>query len=43
MLVHEHNEEFPYKAPFVLRIKSAFDVMLQKLANAPAAEEPRAD
>jgi len=32
MLVHEQNEDFPYKAPFVLRIKSAFDAMLQKMA-----------
>jgi Flp pilus assembly protein TadD len=42
MLVHESNEEFPYKAPFVLRIKSAFDEMLRKLANAAASEAPRA-
>ena len=40
MLVHERNQEFPYKAPFVFRIKSAFDEMLQKLANASAAEAP---
>jgi hypothetical protein len=32
MLVHDRNEEFPYKAPFVLRIKSAFDEMLRKFA-----------
>jgi hypothetical protein len=32
MLVHEDNEAFPYKAPFVLRIKQAFDQMLRKLA-----------
>jgi hypothetical protein len=32
MLVHEQNEDFPYKAPFVLRIKSAFDAMLRKFA-----------
>jgi hypothetical protein len=32
MLVHEHNEEFPYKDPFVVRIKLAFDEMLRKLA-----------
>jgi tetratricopeptide (TPR) repeat protein len=36
MLVHDGNEEFPYKAPFVRRIKSAFDAMLQKFANADA-------
>jgi hypothetical protein len=32
MLIHEHNEEFPYKTPFVHRIKQAFDEMLRKLA-----------
>ena len=32
MLVHDRNEEFPYKAPFVVRIKTAFDEMLRKLA-----------
>jgi tetratricopeptide (TPR) repeat protein len=37
MLVHEHNEEFPYKDQFVVRIKSAFDEMLRKLAIAGAA------
>jgi tetratricopeptide (TPR) repeat protein len=41
MLVHEHNEEFPYKDPFVLRIKTAFDEMLRKLANAAEAPESR--
>jgi tetratricopeptide (TPR) repeat protein len=34
MLVHDHNEQFPYKTPFVLRIKSAFDAMLRKCAVA---------
>ena len=34
MLVHARNEDFPYKAPFVLRIKQAFDAMLQKFATA---------
>ena len=38
MLVHERNEDFPYKAPFVLRIKQAFDVMLQKFAIAAAPD-----
>jgi len=33
MLVHDKNEEFPYKAPFVHRIKSAFDEMLRKFAG----------
>jgi hypothetical protein len=37
MLVHARNEDFPYKAPFVLRIKQAFDAMLQKLATAGAS------
>jgi tetratricopeptide (TPR) repeat protein len=32
MLVHDGNEEFPYKTPFVLRIKTAFDQMLRNLA-----------
>jgi tetratricopeptide (TPR) repeat protein len=38
MLVHERNDDFPYKAPFVLRIKQAFDAMLQKFATSGAAE-----
>ena len=33
MLVHDQNRDFPYKAPFVHRIKSAFDEMLRKFAN----------
>jgi tetratricopeptide (TPR) repeat protein len=37
MLVHERNEDFPYKAPFVLRIKLAFDAMLRKFAIAGAS------
>jgi tetratricopeptide (TPR) repeat protein len=32
MLVHERNDDFPYKAPFVIRIKTAFDAMLRKFA-----------
>lgn len=36
MLVHEHNEEFPYKTPFVHRIKWAFDEMLRKFAKLAA-------
>jgi tetratricopeptide (TPR) repeat protein len=32
MLVHEHNEEFPYKDPAVRRIKLAFNAMLRKFA-----------
>ena len=42
MLVHERNEDFPYKAPFVLRIRQAFDAMLQKFAIAGAAVPDRA-
>jgi tetratricopeptide (TPR) repeat protein len=38
MLVHDGNEQFPYKAPFVLRIKTAFDEMLRKLVLAGASE-----
>jgi tetratricopeptide (TPR) repeat protein len=34
MLVHGQNDEFRYKDPFVLRIKSAFDEMLRKFATA---------
>jgi tetratricopeptide (TPR) repeat protein len=37
MLVHEQNGDFPYKAPFVLRIKLAFDAMLRKFATAGSA------
>ena len=33
MLVHDQNVEFPYKTPFVRRIKSAFDNMLRKFAT----------
>lgn len=39
MLVHECNEEFPYKTPFVQRIKLAFDEMLRKFAIAGASAE----
>jgi tetratricopeptide (TPR) repeat protein len=42
MLVHDRNEGFPYKAPFVLRIKCAFDEMLRKFAIAGAPEAHRA-
>jgi len=38
MLVHERNDDFPYKAPFVLRIKLAFDAMLQKFATSGTAK-----
>jgi Flp pilus assembly protein TadD len=34
MLVHDRNEEFPYKDPYVVVIKQAFDAMLQKTAQA---------
>lgn len=33
MLVHQKNEAFPYKAPFVEKIKQAFDAMLKKCAG----------
>lgn len=36
MLVHEHNDQFPYKNPFVRRIKVAFDEMLGKFARSAA-------
>jgi tetratricopeptide (TPR) repeat protein len=42
MLVHDGNEQFPYKAPFVQRIKTAFDGMLRKLAIGEASEAVRA-
>ena len=32
MLVHQHNEKFPYKAEPVKRIKKAFDTMLRRIA-----------
>jgi tetratricopeptide (TPR) repeat protein len=41
MLVHDHNEDFPYKAPIVVRIKSAFDAMLGKFATAGLSESLR--
>lgn len=34
MLVHDHNERFPYKGPAVARIKQAFDAMLRRRADA---------
>jgi tetratricopeptide (TPR) repeat protein len=37
MLVHQHNEKFPYKAPFVERIKLAFEAQLRKMATSPRA------
>jgi len=33
MLVHWHNETFPYKTPFVANIKQAFDAMLKRRVN----------
>ncbi|MCP3471159.1 tetratricopeptide repeat protein [Bradyrhizobium sp. CCGUVB1N3] len=33
MLVHDENPDFPYKDPFVRRIKTAFDAMLRRLAR----------
>jgi tetratricopeptide (TPR) repeat protein len=40
MLVHDDNAEFPYKTPFVHRIKRAFDEMLRKFAQLTAAAAP---
>jgi tetratricopeptide (TPR) repeat protein len=37
MLVHQRNDDFPYKAPFVERIRLAFDAMLRTMAMAPRA------
>ncbi|GLR86749.1 tetratricopeptide repeat protein [Bradyrhizobium iriomotense] len=34
MLVHDENPDFPYKDPFVRRIKTAFDAMLARRAGA---------
>jgi glutathione synthase/RimK-type ligase-like ATP-grasp enzyme len=34
MLVHEGNEKFPYKDPFVQKIRTAFHDMLRTLAYA---------
>jgi len=36
MLVHEGNEKFPYKDPFVQQIRTAFHDMLRTLANGVA-------
>ena len=33
MLVHAHNEDFPYKDPYVRDIKDAFDAMLHERAG----------
>jgi tetratricopeptide (TPR) repeat protein/glutathione synthase/RimK-type ligase-like ATP-grasp enzyme len=41
MLVHDKNEEFPYKAPFIHCIKSAFDEMLRKFAVAALSQTDR--
>jgi hypothetical protein len=40
MLIHQHNENFPYKAPFVERIRLAFDAELRRIAT--AQRPPRA-
>jgi glutathione synthase/RimK-type ligase-like ATP-grasp enzyme len=37
MLVHQNNEDFPYKIPFVEAIKTAFDTMLHDRAGAVQA------
>ncbi|WP_161491895.1 hypothetical protein [Bradyrhizobium centrolobii] len=33
MLVHDQNPEFPYKDPYIRRIKLAFDGMLERIAQ----------
>jgi hypothetical protein len=33
MRVHDQNEDFSFKTPFVHRIKSAFDDMVRKFAR----------
>jgi hypothetical protein len=33
MLVHQHNEQFPYKIEPVRRIKAAFNAMLDRMAS----------
>jgi glutathione synthase/RimK-type ligase-like ATP-grasp enzyme len=40
MLVHDGNAAFPYKTPFVHRIKQAFDEMLRKFAQFTASVPP---
>jgi tetratricopeptide (TPR) repeat protein len=40
MLVHDDNAEFPYKTPFVHRIKREFDEMLRKFARLTLAVAP---
>lgn len=37
MLVHDHNDKFPYKDPFVQRIRVAFHDMVRRLANGAGA------
>jgi hypothetical protein len=32
MLVHQKNEDMPYKAPHVAKIKTAFDAMMRTVA-----------
>jgi tetratricopeptide (TPR) repeat protein len=41
MLVHGQNEDFPYKTPYVHRIKSAFDEMLRKFATSDVTRADR--
>lgn len=40
MLVHQHNDAFPYKAPYVERINTAFDSMLRRLITRPKPSAP---
>jgi tetratricopeptide (TPR) repeat protein len=37
MLVHDQDPDFPYKAPFIRRIRVAFDAMLERFARASAS------
>ena len=41
MLVHDHNKQFPYKSPFVHKIKKAFENMLRKHALEHGRAAPR--
>ena len=41
MLVHQRNENFRYKEPYVERIRAAFDALLQKMATGSNGERCR--
>jgi tetratricopeptide (TPR) repeat protein len=42
MLIHFHNQGFDYKTPHVLKIKAAFEQLLQRRAKAPEWQAVRA-